>query len=625
MICKIVGFSQLQGYTEKTQMDYFYGAKCLLDWLETQCGRTWQERWLNGEPSIMNWGEAPSVRNRKHFDSMRLALSPLLCLRVLRPSYEWLNHQHFNKLHLKLSATTDTEDFRMIKETAKLMKFSGHSTLRTMLCATLIAIHTGKRISAFTLEDLQEYDEKRKLGIHYLVTAASLWNVLRYNRIIEGGLATSGTSKIVGALESEELLDKYLILDPDQRFVFASYLDHCSVQCSPLALKQEAAFLLEAFWRDILHHHPEQLTFEVSRSIANAWKKRKKVDPDTGERMNAAGVFSTVRAFYAFLDERAREDPETWEKFAAYNPVDLADIQGEEKLTSDGNAKKRKDTAEKLQYLGIFWETLRKNSENAMRLLEAARQAGPGEQFEANGKQFLRVPTSRSLISTENYGTVSVKVTEVGHPGAKNIDAVSQEHSAFWIWASMDLLLRTGLRPWELYRLEKADISKIVDTNNNVVPCLMIRAGKTDEPRVVQLTPKAVATLSHIMRRVQGELDSYPAVPRFEVVEGEYVEDAQLILQKSLSSYRSGFYGTELLRWLHTFHADLYEQRMLPDWVTFTPKDCRRLVATKMYIKGVPLLEIQRFLGHKHLQTTSLYIGEPIDTLLQQLKGVWDD
>ncbi|WP_102124799.1 site-specific integrase [Deinococcus planocerae] len=91
--------------------------------------------------------------------------------------------------------------------------------------------------------------------------------------------------------------------------------------------------------------------------------------------------------------------------------------------------------------------------------------------------------------------------------------------------------------------------------------------------------------------------------------EHEVQQDAPLLLQKSTNSYRSGFHGGELHQWLCEFQERLHATGILPVDINFRSRDCRRIVATRLYIKKIPILDISKLLGHKHVNTTVRYIA----------------
>lgn len=124
---------------------------------------------------------------------------------------------------------------------------------------------------------------------------------------------------------------------------------------------------------------------------------------------------------------------------------------------------------------------------------------------------------------------------------------------------------------------------------------------------------------------MRGNLKIYPRVQRFEVIQGEYIYDAPLLLQKVTSSYRSGFHGLELFHWLKEFQDHLRSKEILPNEINFKPRDCRRIVATRLHLNKVPILDISRLLGHKHVNTTINYIAHTGEDIAQYLEQAWAD
>src|SRR4029077_4554865 len=83
----------------RVQVNHRRGLPVLLDWLEEQPGRTWQQRWLasGADAAGDHWAAGPAswLRRRGMFSASRLELmtSSLLVLvgaDVIRPSLAWL-------------------------------------------------------------------------------------------------------------------------------------------------------------------------------------------------------------------------------------------------------------------------------------------------------------------------------------------------------------------------------------------------------------------------------------------------------------------------------------------------------------------------------------------------------
>ena len=113
----------------------------------------------------------------------------------------------------------------------------------------------------------------------------------------------------------------------------------------------------------------------------------------TVERISYRQCLTPVRAFYLDLAQWAIEDPGRWAAWVAPCPV------GEEEINQRKAARHRKSrmdarTRERLPVLPVLVRTVNERRKNAAELLQAARQAQPGETFTAAGQTLTRSVTT---------------------------------------------------------------------------------------------------------------------------------------------------------------------------------------------------------------------------------------
>ncbi|MEU8589500.1 hypothetical protein AB0C59_21245 [Streptomyces sp. NPDC048664] len=97
----------------------------LLDWLEDQPGRTWQERWMasGAKEAGREWTRLPMQWLAEHqrarkYDRADLCcgMIPLLGGQVVRPAFRWLLRQRPSQLLAHIRSVTDPDGFAALKD-----------------------------------------------------------------------------------------------------------------------------------------------------------------------------------------------------------------------------------------------------------------------------------------------------------------------------------------------------------------------------------------------------------------------------------------------------------------------------------------------------------------------------
>jgi len=216
------------------------------------------------------------------------------------------------------------------------------------------------------------------------------------------------------------------------------------------SLDSLANFLGKLFWADIERHHPGIASLRLPRDVADDWKRRLRTIPKTTttpsgervelavERINYRECLTPVRAFYLDLAHWAVEDPGRWGPWVAPCPVGAEEIN---RKKAQRRLKARMDarTRERLPVLPVVVRSVGQRRKSAEALLEAARRAGPGEAFTAEGATLVR-----SVIGPRS-GLGKVWVDDTTSGGRR--DLWREEAHAFWAWAIVEVLRATGPRP----------------------------------------------------------------------------------------------------------------------------------------------------------------------------------
>jgi hypothetical protein len=83
-------------------------------------------------------------------------------------------------------------------------------------------------------------------------------------------------------------------------------------------------------------------------------------------------------------------------------------------------------------------------------------------------------------------------------------DLTHEDHKAFWAWAAIEVLRHTGIRIEELCELSHHSLIQYrLPTTGELVPLLQIAPSKTDQERLILVTPELADVLSRIIMRVR--------------------------------------------------------------------------------------------------------------------------
>jgi hypothetical protein len=104
----------------------------------------------------------------------------------------------------------------------------------------------------------------------------------------------------------------------------------------------------------------------------------------------------------------------------------------------------------------------------ATRVLEAARTARPGDEFTVDG-----VTYQRTGKPTKFWQPHKLLIRTIGDPNTK-LDAAIEEDQAFWVWAAIEVLRRTGARIEELLELTHLSLRQYHAPTGEMVPLLQI-------------------------------------------------------------------------------------------------------------------------------------------------------
>jgi site-specific recombinase XerD len=189
------------------------------------------------------------------------------------------------------------------------------------------------------------------------------------------------------------------------------------------------------------------------------------------------------------------------------------------------------------------------------------------------------------------------------------IDVGRAEHEAFWSWAVIETLRHTGVRVEELLEMTHLGlVSYKLPKTGEVVPMLQIVPSKSNEERLLLVSPELASVLASIITRLRAKNNgTVPLTRRYDRYERETGPALPHLFQ-----HRNGWKWmvpapTTIQRWL----TQTLERTGLTDSagnpLHYTPHDFRRMFATEAVADGLPIHIAAKVLGHKSINTTQGY------------------
>ena len=92
-------------------------------------------------------------------------------------------------------------------------------------------------------------------------------------------------------------------------------------------------------------------------------------------------------------------------------------------------------------------------------------------------------------------------------------DLIREEDNAFWAWAAVEVLRHTGIRVEELTELSHHSLVQYrLPDSGELIPLLHIAPSKTDEERLLVISPELADVLAVILQRIRNPDGTVPLV-----------------------------------------------------------------------------------------------------------------
>ena len=603
------------------------GVTLVLDWLADQPGLSWQDRWLGSgaDAAGATWRQLSTrwLHERGHRvpsrqSALSEALPVLISADLIRPSLHWLLAGTAGQRSLvrNLAASRDRGGFARLRalcdgDPSVLAVARNQALYRS----ALIVAAKGGTLADITVGDVMELFDAEDSGSR---ANPAVGRTLFYRSLRElGGLGEQAPGTLrelrsCGQRTPEGLIDRYRLVCGPVRDLLVEYLRERQPALDYTSLDALSYHLGMRFWADIEAHHPGIDSLALPAEVAQGWKRRlrtttKTTTSGTGQktrvevpRINYRECLTPVRAFYLDLAHWAVEDPSRWGPWVARCPV------GEEEINRRKDKRHRKSrmdarTRERLPVLPIVVRNVDQHRTTTRALLDAARQAKPGDNFTAAGTSLVR-----SVVGLRADPT---KVWAHDPATGKRRDLSREEDHAFWAWAIVEVLRATGVRVEELLELSHHSLVQYrLPTTGELVPLLQIVPSKTDAERLLVVSPELAEVLSTIISRIRGNAAAVPLVSAYDGRERLWAPPAPLLFQRRIGPENRpiavGSVGTLLTDALaHTGLLDLADGQPL----RYTPHDFRRMFITDAILNGLPPHIAQVIAGHHDINVTLGY------------------
>ncbi|MCX4399412.1 site-specific integrase [Streptomyces sp. NBC_00264] len=607
----------LRAASESTHFYRRRGATLILRWLLDQPGATWQQRW-NATPAATSTGAQWNKLNARWvgYDAanangiLNTGLFALVCADVLRPSLHWQLTRTSTNLRAIICQYRDPEGFARLQELVGPEAWSSHLGILAKNVLVKLVIAKGGGLADINVGDAIEYMEA-----HRAQRATSGGQSLFYSWLKDLGhlppdapVSLRLLHRTSGQVSVEQLVDRYRPQSKPIRDLLVEYLKERQPTMDYTSLEDASRTLVRNFWLQIERIQPGIDTLRLLPEVVSAWKQvsRTKVTrrrlPDgtvheaVTERANYGSLMIGVRALYLDLAHWAVEEPERWGPWVAPCPVSAADASTS-KHEKRRKAKMDQRTRERLPALSTVVRAARANWTEAREGMEALQAAPLGGQFTFRGRTYTR--------QKKDSSTPFRAYDESG----RRVHLGLVEERAFWAWATIEFLQHTGVRIEEMLEASHHALIKYkLPTSGEVVPLLQVAPSKTDEERLLLVSPELADVLSTIIARVRDpRTGAIPMLPNYDVAEKIWNPPMPLLFQWTYGGQRTPV-SRQLIR---NGLNEVLERTGLTDSagqpLDFAPHDFRRIFITDAIRSGLPPHIAQVLAGHSDINTTMGY------------------
>ncbi|WP_219510888.1 tyrosine-type recombinase/integrase [Nonomuraea ceibae] len=252
---------------------------------------------------------------------------------------------------------------------------------------------------------------------------------------------------------------------------------------------------------------------------------------------------------------------------------------------------------ERLPALSTVVRAARANWTEAQEGMDALRVAPLGGQFMFRGRTYTR--------QKKDSSTPFRAYDESG----RRIHLGLLEERAFWAWATIEFLQHAGVRIEEMLEASHhALIQYKLPTSGDIVPLLQVAPSKTDEERLLLVSPELADVLSTVIARGRDpRTGAIPMLPIYDVAEKIWNPPMPLLFQWTYGGQRTPVSRQMIRDGLNEVlkRTGLTDSAGKP--LDFAPHDFRRIFITDAIRSGLPPHIAQVLAGHSDINTTMGY------------------
>jgi hypothetical protein len=578
-----------------------FGLIRIMDWLQAQPGHTWQDRWKasgidTGARADTAWRRVPvkwltdSGHITRHNTTAHMTLGAgllqLICGDIIRPSIPWLlTTTSPQNMAAEMARVRDAGGFAELHAVSQA-SVTGHVTASGALTRiAFILAAKGGMIRDITVGDSLELMQVSAVECDQYGRGGKgpyFYQLLHAMGVFPAGAPSSVrlfSPMYHGQLTVEQLIDRYDLACRPVRDLLVDYLRERQPALDYGSLTSLASHLGSKFWKDLENHHPGIDSLDLAPDIAAAWKQRIQTKPARSSqgtaqdvrlpRSDVASCLVAVRAFYLDIAQWAAEDPARWGQWAVRCPIRAEDVQSR-KERSHRKSRMDQRTRERLPAVPALAASAGQKRKAAAEILHAAGQASPGEVFTAAG-QTLR----RAVLAKPGPRVWA----EDARSGVRR-DLTREEDNAFWAWAGVEILRATGIRVEELTELSHHSLVRYqLPATGETIPLLHIAPSKTDEERLLVISPELADVLAAILQRIRNPDGSVPLVVAYDIHERVWNPPMPLLFQHRIRMEDTPFGTAAIRRLLNTTLAGTGLTDASGRPLQFVPHDFRRVLS----------------------------------------------
>lgn len=605
--------------TDNTQKTRMVGARLLLRWLESLPGDTWQQRWLASPAAsererwythVQEWarplGRTPTTA------SIHAGMHVLICSDAVRPDLGWLTANSSRFLRPAVQHARDPEGFARLEAAGCPAGSSQRTASEALRAIAQIIVAYGGTIQDITVGDCLAHLQAA-IGRQRETRSARL----AYFWLRElGQFPPDAPATLIslahrsGQVSPGMLVDRYRLQCKPVRDLIVDYLTERQPSLDYSSLRHLSSILAKLFWADLERHHPGIDSLRLSAEVSTAWKarlatktvRRRQPDGTTAEvtepRESAPAVKNIVRAFYLDIGHWALDEPERWGHWAAPVPISEAECSVK-KLEQRQKSRSDQRTRERLPVLSTLVRVAERRLKEARARLDALNAAPLGSTITVLGETFT-VPHKTARLDGR---PMNVRDAE-----GRRRTLGTEEKRAFWAWATIEILRHTGIRIEELRELgHHSIVSYKLPTSEHVIPLLQIAPSKTDQERLLLVTPELADVLSAVISRIRSGDGTVPLIHSYDLHERSWNPPMPLLYQWQVSGENRRISEHTIRDALNETIAASGLTDVSGKPLTFAPHDFRRIFITDAILNGLPPHIAQVIAGHGNINTTMGY------------------